>query len=67
MVEQSTLVLISTLKFVDVAFTVLPSWIKGQTLHLLHFFIPGTFLLGILFGGGTLDLINLSLIFGGLL
>ena len=68
LLEQSTLEFISILKLVYVDFTVFPSLTNEQTLHLLHFFMPGTFLfLNLLAGGGTFDLISLSLMFGGLL
>ena len=51
---------------VDVALTLLQSWTNGQMGHLLHLFIPGIVLLGLLcVSGGSLALINLSFMLGG--
>ena len=60
LVEQSTLEFISILKFVAVALTVLVCLIYGQTLQLLHFFMPWMSLFGLpVFKGGNFDLISL--------
>ena len=48
--------------------TICPVVTNGQIGQLLHFFIPGMFLLGLTGGGsGTFALMSLSLILGGLL
>ena len=56
----------SILVLFDVALTLLQGRTKGQIGHLLHFFMPGIFLVGLLFvSGGTFALISLSLMLGG--
>ena len=56
----------SILVLFDVALTLLQGRTKGQIGHLLHFLMPGIFLVGLLFvKGGTFALISLSLMLGG--
>ena len=65
-VLQFTDVLISIVVLFDVALTHFPILTKGHIGQLLHFFMPGTFLVGLLgVRGGTLALMILSLILGG--
>ena len=68
LVWQSTLILMSILKFVWVDLNICPVVTNGHIGQLLHFFIPGMFLFGLVGGeSGTLALMSLSLISGGLL
>ena len=63
---QLTDVLMSTVVLLDVPFTLLQIWTKGQIGQLLHFLIPAIFLIGLLGPmGGTFVLTSLSLMFGG--
>ena len=63
---QVTAAFMSTIVLLDDAFTLLQICIKGQIGHLLHFFMPAIFLVGLLGPmGGTFVLTSLSLIFGG--
>ena len=55
----------SILVLFDVALTLLQGRTKGQIGHLLHFLMPGIFLIGLLVvRGGTFALISLSLMLG---
>ena len=63
---QLTDVFMSIVVLLDVPFTLLQIWTKGQIGQLLHFLIPAMFLIGLLGPmGGTFVLTSLSLIFGG--
>ena len=65
-VLQFTDVLISDIVLLDVAFTFFPIWTKGQMGQLLHFFMPGIFLVGLLdVRGGHLGSYNFILDIGG--
>ena len=56
----------SLVKLLDVDFTLLQVSMNGQILQLLHFFMPGFILVGLLGArGGTLALTILSFMLGG--
>ena len=56
----------SHVKLLDVDFTLLQVSMNGQILQLLHFFMPGFVLVGLLGAmGGTLALTILSFMLGG--
>jgi hypothetical protein len=67
-VSQSACLLISRISEVLVDLAILEFFTNRHILHLMHFFMPGTILLGLwVVRGGTLLLISLFRIFSGLL
>ena len=64
---QLTEVLMSTVRLLEVDLMVLQVYMNGQMLQSLHFFMPGCVLTGLLGAmGGTLALITLSFMLGGI-